>query len=981
MEEKRWERILSPIKARVGHPDFLPQIFSSYLKEKREKDPDPIKDILKKELDQFSKRLDQTLIQDSCSVRNAIKARKLGELLVQDDGRLDLDLLEKATVILKNNLYPIGPDRHHDYRRNEHILSVLQLLKSKKELLQSFHRVAKPFSNPTADAVIRATLQLDPKASVGDKEARQATLSAWFCYLRQNVGSCFATAPAIIVHDEQPEQFLADIQDLFARGQLSRTFNGVQYSAPLCPSWGAGDLRKPFLFHPNPEQSPTQIWESPGLIVALTKVKILDGNQTLLKRIENCKQLIVKVFKSLTVPDFMDTETLIRKILLHQMEVSEEELEKVEALPPAMIQGGILLGPVSKDTDIKRVEVFKEQLEIAYNAFKSLTDNALLKSWEFTVASFAEVKPSISRYNMYHSLGLGAEDQGGIGHALYVTLQEKINTLNAEVQEHQEIYEQMHMQVQHVEGRLRRASDQEAQYLKQEYRNRVQEMQYYERLRDEAHTKGHRFANLFNLLIDLYDEKFVKYFQEVYDPDIRGVTQGPYDDSPAGFRLLYKGGRSTITAQWERIDGPSEFADALARFFIATERDVVHHPVSEGIGDEVTSLITSLVNFVKTDEFLESAFYRMAIAYQERPIKDPLKNLDKVTKKPWVYTSGGTMGSLVGAYFSGGEKPDEEGRWVENSEELLAFLVDVIKQVRPAVANELLNQKLSSFLMHSPTHAFLLKPYSSLIQKGWESERYTYSWIKDTLLIPGQQVIDTLHLDDGVIAKLLEQIRESLPKQYHHFFNKAFFRTPATIHCRDFRAFVMRTVERDRMLHYGQRSMISAADVDSLLFRQLPMIRSYQLRDRVEQITQEVLKTDELQQKQVMKIYDRLADRLGREEVIGSAQLREVVQAILILYLDQTASSEPFLQSIVSFMRKKEWMLPEPVVFADTNWVKDDFAMVIGPTSNQLELWRVDAMGIEGFPMSMWKHWVDGSRQDRTWGVYTNPFQYRALLT
>jgi uncharacterized coiled-coil protein SlyX len=703
-------------------------------------------------------------------------------------------------------------------------------------------------------------------------------------------------------------------------------------------------------------------------------VGILDGKQPLTERIEVCKRLIVKAYEGEEAPLYLDAETLLRKILLKEEGVTEKEIEEYAARPPAMISGGLLIQPTKGFGLGKKIEAFNEHLQTAYNGFKSLTDNALLKAWEFTVASFAEVKPSLSRYNMYHSLGLGAEDQGGIGHALHQALQHRIETLNAEVKEHQEIYEQMYMQVKHVEGRLRRASSEEGEYLKREYRNRIKEMEYYEQLRDEAHTKAHRFANLFNLLMEVYDEKFREYFQEVYDPDIREVTQGPYDDSPAGFRLLYKGGRSAITTLWERIDGPVQFGDCLARFFVATERDIVHHPICEGIGDEVSALITALVNFVKTDEFLESALYRMAVAYKERPIRDPLKNLDKVTKKPWVYTSGGTMGSLVGAYFAGGDKPTEQDRWVENEEELLAFFVDTIKGVSPQVARELNQGLMPSLLIHSPTHAFLLKTYRPLLLEGWQSEAYTYSWIKDQVLGPRQQFVDSLHLDDAMIAKLLEELREGLPKEYHHYFNKAFYRMPRTAHSTDFRAFVMRTIQRDRALHRGNRSVITADEVDNLLYRQLPMLRGYELRDRVEVIVKEALELDETELKKVMLLFDTMTDRLGREEVIGA-----VVQATILLYLDRLAAEQPVVRAIAATMRAHGWMAPAPIVFADTNWVKDDFAMVVSSSTNHLELWRVDAMGLEGTPMSQWKHWVDGSRRDRTWGIYTDPFQYRAV--
>lgn len=975
INKKKIDKIIEGVEARLGESDFFSQVYSEFVRYTQKPKKDPLCAILTKPYDQFSKRLDSTQIQESCSVRNVLKARRLSSLLLQEDGKIDEKALCNAIKILQENLYPLGPERHHDYKRNEHMLRVLELLQEKEEVKKAFLLITKPFGNPSADLLIRETLQLDPKAVIKDRDARAAVLSAWLVYLRQNVGSCFATAPAIIVHDEQPLQFLRDMKEILETGKLVRTFSGEESAAPLCPSWGAADLRKPFLFHPDQEKSPIPIHLSPGIIVALTRVGVLDQSLSVNERAAQCKEKIENAFVDFGPTRFMDAEQLIRCLILFDMDLTEEDFNEFASRPKAMMNQGVV---ATRSSGLSaKIRECNERLDLAYSGFKSLTDNALLKSWEFTVASFAEVKPSLSRYNMYHSLGLGAEDQGGIGQALYQALQEKIDRLNEEVEEFQHTIEQFYMLVKHAEGRLRRASQHEGEYLKREYQNRLQELRYQESLRDQAHTKAHRFANLFSLLMDLYDEKFREYFQEVYDPDIREVQTGPYDDSPAGFRLLYKGGRSLITSQWEKITGPQEFAEALARFFIATEREIVHNPICEGIQQEVTSLITALVNFVKTDAFLESALYRMALAYQERPVENPLQNLDKVTKKPWVYTSGGTMGSLVGAYFGVGDKPDEVDRWVDSEEELLAFFVDTLKGLTKKAAKELDEGKVPSFLMHSPTHAFCLKPYRSMIEKGWRSQAYTYTWLKDDVMLPGQRFIDQQNLDDAMVQHLLGFLQRALPREMHHFFHKAFYRVPKSMHAKDFRSMVMGNIRRQNGLHYGNRPAILPDDIDCLLYDQLPIIRSYELRNRVEQVTKHALQISDEQHQEIMQVYDALSDRLGKEEVIGAKQVREVIQATLLLYLDRLQVPFPFLQSLVSAIRHHNWMSPQPLVFGDTNWVKEDFALLVGPSTAQLELWLVEPLGLRATPISSWKCWVDGSRKDRTWGIYTNPFQYR----
>ena len=84
---------------------------------------------------------------------------------------------------------------------------------------------------------------------------------------------------------------------------------------------------------------------------------------------------------------------------------------------------------------------------------------------------------------------------------------------------------------------------------------------------------------------------------------------------------------------------------------------------------------------------------------------------------------------------------------------------------------------------------------------------------------------------------------------------------------------------------------------------------------------------------------------------------------------------ETDLLNLVEVMRKKKLLPPQPLIIADSNWVKEFFAFLIGPTSQQMELWAVNAYGTEGreFKLTVW---LDGSRREPTWGVLVNPTQY-----
>lgn len=245
-EEPAFPEISTPIDA----PKFLASVFTKFAKKRKtafSKCADNIKRVCAEEYDEISRRVDRSRLQDSCSVRNVMRTRRLANLLINDKGDLNIDALPALIACLKERQYSLGPDRQNDAEREQHILEVVQALKDNTQLQRMIKFINKPYQHRIADQIIRDTLQLPRNTPVTDALARRAVLSAWMCYLRQNVGSCFATAPAIIVHNEQPDVLLSDLNEILSTGRLKRTFGGVEYAVPLSMSWGAGDLKRPIL--------------------------------------------------------------------------------------------------------------------------------------------------------------------------------------------------------------------------------------------------------------------------------------------------------------------------------------------------------------------------------------------------------------------------------------------------------------------------------------------------------------------------------------------------------------------------------------------------------------------------------------------------------------------------------------------------------------------------------------------------------------
>lgn len=989
MDKESLEAILSEVDVPLEDRRFYSQAYlAAYRHRKREKGykTDLLIRVMTKEQVKLSMRLDQSLLQESCSVRNHLKTRRLASILIDEEGKFQTGLLSQAIQLLEGSLYALGPDRQHDARRQEHLLNVLKLLAENPALIRKLKAISRPEMHRIADQIIRETLQLPSKVVVSDAHTRRAVLAAWMCYLRQNVGSCFATAPAVIVQREQPELFLRDMQELLATGRLKRVFGGVEYTVPLSYGWGAGDLRRVFVFSSDPTFESPGIWNSPGFIRALSAIGIIEEEASTSEKQEILKELIAFELKNWDTNQewfYTTVEEILRKILLTHYSILQEEVDEFLNRPKAMIHDSLMMhvargSKPSGKTD--RVQLFISQFENAKTMFKSFSDNALLKTWEFTLASFSETKAQFTTWNLYSSLGLRAEDKGGIGPCLYEILNQRLHESNEKAEQFQIEYEQLYNQVQVIQRRSRNVgSEKEAQWVRIEYQSKSSEMRTVEVLRNEWHMKARRYSHLYDGLIDLYFRLFSQYFQEVYDPDINEVTSGPFDDSPAGFRLLYKHGRSN-TSQWTPIHNHTEFVEALSNFFTASERELISSPEMQGIENDLSEITTRIVTHVRSQEFIETAFYRMAQKHGAPMIKDPLENLDKIQKKPWVYTSGGAITTLISCYFRLDEKPKEVSRWVESPMELLVFLIDSVKEISENTLDDFVENNDKSLLVHSPTHAFLLKPGYQRFRSAWKDPEYTYSWVRDFVVKPAEHFVNNLYLNDEYMKFVVDVLLDKVHPNIKHYFRQTFYALGGSMNVVDFRNHMLNTIEVSRGLQYMGRGCVSADEIDGTFFSLLPLFSSYKLKDRVEVILNRLPGIDENKKSEMLTLVERLGGKVGAPRIMGADSLQEIVKSLIAIVTHKTAAPYDYPLLISQICQDRGYAMPAPFVFADTNWVKDYFSFLVNPGSGKFELWRTDYIGSIGEPMRDWDKWLDGSRKKPDWGVFNRPYEYRLDL-
>lgn len=584
------------------------------------------------------------------------RALALADFVVDEKGKISKERLKKILHFLQQA----------DASYAQPLYATRQLL-ADSALLTKLQRFAPPLCNEFADKMVMLAANSD---TLTERVLRCALLSALFHPLRQTLGSCFATAPAILIQAEQLHYLVDDLLQLLTKGALSRTFGGYEYQVPCCPS----------------------------------------------------------------------------------------------------------------------IEVPKNQ-------------HPLLKMWEYTLASFSEVKMEFSRWNFYSSLGLNPSEEGGIGQLIYAHLEEKLKYANQKIEEHQNECILMEQQLIATERLLAQASSESSiRRLRAEHQSRAYQLQISVELRDKQHYEAAQYANFLNFLLKEYDALFPEYFQEIYDPELREIERGPYDDSPAGFRLMYKHGRSH-SASWSFIHNLDEYTQALVDFFIVAESLLTLRCEWETGRREIVNITTQIVHRVRSDIFMRQALERMARIHHKEA-------------KPWAYISGGTMQTLLKTYYRRESNFTTEARWVESASDLAIFLLDVLKALPPRITN--LERRM---LINSPTHAFTLLLHEELFHKGWDDRGFTYTFVRDKLTLPARAFYEKITLTEDEQILLVEKACAPLPLLMAHELQRGF--TP-------FRGSCSPLAWRNRLLEQLPPEFESV--LDSLLFEWLPLRSSGQTR-------------------------------------------------------------------------------------------------------------------------------------------------------
>jgi hypothetical protein len=903
-----------------------------------------------------------TKLQDPIQVLLVSMSRKMAYLLINDQGKVDHDLLKELLLEAKKSRFYIAPGFEMMLPFMEHIIKILSFLDEDEELRKQVNLLQKPYLEKKARELIYRSLNLDSQEALDDGKTRVLALFLMLNLLRQSVGSCFATAPALIIQQEQLKQFLIDFDELVSTGKLKKVIAGDEFEVPISSSSGVGDLKRPVYIG----KGGVKPWYSPSIVDALLKVGVIKDEGRFLEKVKATKEKIKPLIKK--GGSFATVEQIFTFLIAEKLGLQPEE---IEANPQESSNSTLLPLNVMKCLLEKRHEVNKmggeNELEkakllltIAKESFKSASEIPFLKTWEFTLASFAECKADFCNWNMYHALGIDSKKAGGIGCIIFAVISRVVEKSNQALEEMQIKHQGLHTELKGVEGRLSRvSSESDLRWLKSKYYTLSSEFGMSEEKINNLHRNAKRITQLFPYLIDKYMKLFPLYFQEVYDAEMNDIQANLYDDRPAGFRLLYKHGRKQ-SYLWTLIYSSKEYLDALSKFFRQSELELLDDSNLEELQVVIQEIGKEIGRQIYTDEFLQSSLVRMSQAHQSSLYTDPLKNLDKLDKKPWAYTSGGSMEDLISVYYKSGEKPTQLRKKIKGADDLLEFIVETLRGLSE---KELFNDKKEaySFLMHSPTHAFVLRPdfLQNLLDSGDGVKFYLNEYKKKCKKVVHSQPFKAEYIEPlvGHLSKHL-----TLSRELH-------FSGIKISSWKGFRDHVLALIAGGN----EQNKDSLSEELDGLLLQAFPLVPSILIK---EVLFNYFSSCEKFPEKAVRLAIEKVLSTGFQHSYLSCSLFLQICQLVLIKLSNRFSFEENKLKQIHTYFMSQGLMYPKPLIFADTNWNHNYFSVTYNLFTESFELWRTEFNGQGGRPMHTWAKHFKGDEKS-VWGIYIKPHEYR----
>ncbi|AHH23267.1 hypothetical protein C6H88_04540 [Chlamydia muridarum str. Nigg] len=900
----------------------------------------------------------------SLAKKNLSIARKLASYILNDQGDLDLGKVVECIQLLTKYLYPLGPHRQEEGPAREHLLKMLEFLHDDQEIKSRLRRFFVPSYAKVQD-LIRNTLALSTGETLTVRHVREAVLVSLFTYLRQDVGSCFATALAILIHQEYPLLFVRDLEDLLSSGKISRIIGDQEISVPINLLPSVGDLFKPIRvidLYPNPVATLASwsniqaAFDASGIFPKTADIS--QEIQTLLAN-ERVYQKIQDFHGEITAHD------VIQDSLLHYYQISPS------AVQSSILQEGfrnrkwgMTPGASVLSASSQHVLSYLESYEQATQGFIRDTQNVLLKSWEYTLATLADANQTTTVKHLQIALGWDAHDEYGLYAIIRKFLDDEIKVTHTFAGQCEQTYQEAKAQLEYVESRMRNPiNKQDSQILAMDHVRFRQELNQALQDWNAAQEKLKKIITLPDFLLSFYSREIPVYFRSIYDAFIREFS-GHYADGSAGFRIVFTYGRSHPNT-WEPIYSIEEFIHALTEFFTSTEGDLLAKHNVSGLEKETSVLLHHIVSALHEPRFQEAAMERILNAY-DCPIPQGIfQHLDQITHTPWVYVSGGTVTTLVSNYFENKHTLSKLEKLPADPHELAAFFADALKDL-PEAVKEYLEDGEHSLLAATPSHVFSVTAGSPLFRDAWTNDWYSYTWLRDVWVSKHQAFLKHTIFDKSAIYAFITRFcaryyLQELTQEFVYFCDDLSLSIPE-LYDKSVR-FFQSTVREEKVIATLQRYLAYQ------LVKEAPYISEQRLPEVIRDISSYLGISSRIS-------YDRFAslleENIEKHSLISSSELRHLYKGLLMAGYQRVYHEEDLSMRLIAAMRHHGLAYPAPLLFGDTNWAYRYFGFILHPGTQEIDLWDFNYLGLAGRPSENKDRWFG----QNSWVLYPNPIDY-----
>lgn len=808
----------------------------------------------------------------------------------------------------------------------------------------------KPLLNYRLEQLIRLTLRKKAQEKIQDLDIQILCLSAFLHPLRQSVGSCFATAPAIQVQLEQPELFFKDLQDLLHLGQIRRVNENKEQTLPMSFAFAPRALKEKF--KPSNFEHFCDSLEIKAIAEHEQWYTLEDSEENRKNRLqEKCREIHFN--QSYCLEDLIEIFLAKRA----KRRVLDDESHLMTQRLSAKSEVNLKLENAEDSPGY-----FSLHLQL-----HQLYDHLLLKSWEYTLASFSESKAGFYKWNLYTSLGLQSEEKGGLGEAIYQYLEKTVEEGKLKLEEYHRKYEEEFYQVKFLESRLKNTEDtQMGGWARVEYQSHIHEMNRWLNAREDQADLIEKISKLLPKFVQALDRLFPEYFLELYDAKMQDFSHPFYEDAPAGFRLIYKHGRSDPSV-WTFIRDKEGYISSIKDFFLLIENEIKLAEEFKGLESQMSDIITVIVRTLQSEAFIESAYQRVCARYHYA--YNSSQDKSSLPFKPWSYLSGGTLSGLLQHYFEREKTFSIRSQKVASPLELCSFLIDTLRDFPPKTFQKFIQDPMRSLLMTSPNHAFLFKPGLLPLKEIWEERNlYSYTWIRDEWMSGLQRFIASIEVQPAEMVLFIDTYLGHHPYLANWFKNR--------IHLPNYSLSLVDFKKLCSQHLHQLPSNFSSKDlseelIDSWLYEFFPFTPHTFLKARLDDILDEFDFEKEKREKIDLFLNFLLLEKchgLG----LSSLQLFNVIKASFL------ASSEELLKSadsILKAMQKHKVSMPEPLFWADTNWPYYHFAFFLDLQTLKPSLWCMERWGRKGFPMRAWEPFFS-EKNPSTWSIYTKAEEY-----